>query len=432
VTPQSPFTIIAPVLADGEGSLRDLLASMNSTAGMADPNNRLVPFGDFKQLHFARFVLLQDPTLADVEAYDLPPPRLPVYLAFLGDCDGPARECLDDLARRASDGLRQIFAHCSDFVSGDELLSWMLRHNRPLAANYVNWVGRTVRQIREESALQQLLTASVNRAPPACADEVQQRRRELVQLVRAEIAAGRVTLTPPRPTPVGWRIAKLANAFVGVLTALIALPLLILLAPLLILRLRGLETRDPEICPRPDPDALLELQRLEDHDVTNQYTALGSVKPGVFRLLLVTGILTVIQFTCRHMFTRGYLARVQTIHFARWVFLDDKRRVLFASNYDGGHQAYMDDFINKVAWGLNIVFSNGIGWPYTDWLIRRGARREHCFKYFQRRHQLPTQVWYKAYPGLTLIELERNARIREGLERGRLSDTQASAWLELL
>ena len=65
---------------------------------------------------------------------------------------------------------------------------------------------------------------------------------------------------------------------------------------------------------------------------------------------------------------------MQTIHFARWVFLDDKTRVLFASNYDGSHQSYMDDFINKVGWGLNLVFSNGVGWPRTDWLIAAAAR----------------------------------------------------------
>ena len=35
----------------------------------------------------------------------------------------------------------------------------------------------------------------------------------------------------------------------------------------------------------------------------------------------------------------------------------------------------MDDFINKVALGLNLVFSNGIGWPRTRFLVlRRRAR----------------------------------------------------------
>ena len=45
------------------------------------------------------------------------------------------------------------------------------------------------------------------------------------------------------------------------------------------------------------------------------------------------------------------------------MLLDDKRRLFFASNYDGSLDSYMDDFINKVALGMNLVFSNGIGFP---------------------------------------------------------------------
>ena len=97
-----------------------------------------------------------------------------------------------------------------------------------------------------------------------------------------------------------------------------------------------------------------------------------------------------IDYAARHVFTRGFLARVQTIHFAFWAFLDDKRRLVFTSNYDGGHEAYMDDFINKAAWGLNLTFSHGVGWPRTRWLVARGARIENKFKNYQRRHQLPT------------------------------------------
>jgi hypothetical protein len=114
------------------------------------------------------------------------------------------------------------------------------------------------------------------------------------------------------------------------------------------------------------------------------------------------------------IFTRGFLARVQTIHFAHWFFFDDKDPCRLRSNYDGSHQGYMDDFINKVGWGLNILFSNGVGWPATRWLIFGGSRIEQSFKYYQRRHQVPTQVWYKAYPGLALVEMKRNHRIRQG------------------
>ena len=55
--------------------------------------------------------------------------------------------------------------------------------------------------------------------------------------------------------------------------------------------LRTRENRDPEICPRPDRAALLELQELEDRDITNQYTAIGAVKPGLFRRWLLTVLL---------------------------------------------------------------------------------------------------------------------------------------------
>jgi hypothetical protein len=56
-----------------------------------------------------------------------------------------------------------------------------------------------------------------------------------------------------------------------------------------------------------------------------------------------------------------------------------RRRVLFFSNYDGSLVSYMDDFVNKVAWGLNAVFSNGIttrtrvagsGWGYDEQQFR--------------------------------------------------------------
>jgi len=430
VTPQSQFTVVAPVIAGREAALKTLLATMTVQPGVADSRNSLMPFAEFGQLHFARLVLLEDPTLADVEAYGLPLPRPPVYLAFLGDCDGSAQECLADLAQRAGSGLSTVFRHCVGFDGA--LLPWMLANDRRLAASYVNWVGRTVLQIKEESALQRLLAARVDRTPLVSAAQAQRQRQDLVTHVQSERAAGRLSLSAPQPTPLAWWLARIGNAVIVVLTTIVALPFLVVLSPFLIYRLRRLEASDPEICPPPDPAALLELQQLEDYDVSNQYTAIGSVKPGLFRRGLLRLILVAIQFASRNLFTRGYLARVQTIHFARWLFLDDKTRVVFTSNYDGGHQAYMDDFINKVAWGLNIVFSNGIGWPRTDWLIARGARREHLFKYYQRRHQIPTQVWYKAYPGLTLSDLARNSRIREGLERTRMSDGEALAWLKLL
>jgi len=45
---------------------------------------------------------------------------------------------------------------------------------------------------------------------------------------------------------------------------------------------------------------------------------------------------------------------------------------------------------------------------------------------------MPTQVWYKAYPGLTANDLERNVRVREGFESAALSPDAADEWVALL
>jgi len=92
----------------------------------------------------------------------------------------------------------------------------------------------------------------------------------------------------------------------------------------------------------------------------------------------------------------------------------------------------MDDFINKVAFGLNLVFSNGIGYPRTHLLISGGASQEMEFKNYLRRHQVPTDVWYKAYPDLTAADLARNSLVREGLERASMTDAEARQWLALI
>jgi hypothetical protein len=432
MTPQSPFTVMAPVVPEREDALRTLLESMNGLPGCADPRNPVLPFGEFAQLHTARLVLLDNATMGDLTLHGLPRPAPARHLVLMGDCDGPASDCLADMAARAGAGLRQLFSHCERFEPQGDLLAWMRAHDCPTAAFYVHRRGRTVRQVREECALRLALAARVPRQPVASGAEARQLRRELIDFVDDEVRAGRLALTPPLPTPPAWRADHLLNLVAIPLLGLLALPFLVLLLPLLAAVLRMHENRDPELCPRPAGDAVTAMQRIEDHDLTNQFSSSGPVKPGPFRRWLLVVLLALLDYTCRHVFYRGYLTRVQTIHFARWVLVDNDTRVVFCTSYDGGHEAYMDDFINKAGWGLNLLFSNGVGWPRTDWLLKGGARHELRFKRYQRRHQQPSQVWYKAYPGLTLTDLERGGRIRAGLERKQMSDAQALAWLRML
>jgi hypothetical protein len=425
--------VVAPLDANREGELRNLLASMNFRPGVVNPQNGIVPFGQFDRLHFARFVILADPTLDDIREHGVPPPTAVASLAFLGDCDGDADDFLSDLVRRAGNGLRQIFAHCQGFTPNSDLWQWMKDHSQPPAAMYVNWIGRTVRQIDEESALRNALAEYLDRHGVALA--VQSPRQiweKLIAIVHQEVEAGRLTLTPPQPTPFGWWLRNLIHCIAVPIILFLLAPVLILYLPIFVFQLRRREKQDPEILPRPDLSHVKQLADLEDHDVINQFSALGSVKPGHFRRWTVTFLVWILDYGARHIFNRGHLTRVNTIHFARWVFLDDKQRLFFASNYDGSLESYMDDFINKVAWGLNLVFSNGVGYPRTNWLILNGAKDEQKFKRYIRRHELPTEVWYNAHPGLTAFEMERNSRIREGVEKTFMNDDEIREWLKLI
>jgi hypothetical protein len=432
MTPQSSFMIVAPIRAGREAELRRLLASMNRAPGQADAGNLLVPFGVLHSLHFARFVVLDDPTTGDIAAYGVAIPTYPLSLAFLGDYDGDRDEFIRDLAAHAGNGLRQIFLCCEGFTESTNLVRWMNEHEHGPAAFYVNWRGRTMRQVREEAALATAVSSylradqSLTRCPP------REIHTALRRHVAAELAGGRLTLTPERPTPWGWKIAHLAHLLALPVAALLLLPLLVLYLPFFLFQLRRREKRDPEIVPRLDPAHVSRLSRIEDHEATNQFNAIGSIKPGRFRHWLLVVVLWVIDYGARHLYFRGRLARVHTIHAARWVFLDGGRRVLFASNYDGSLESYMDDFINKVSFGLNLVFSNGVGYPSTRWLVLDGARNEQKFKSVLRRHQLPSDVWYNGHAGLTAQHLEKNARLRRGLEAATLSDRELVDWCRLL
>jgi hypothetical protein len=420
--------VIGAIRADQEAALRDLLATMNRRPGIVDPDNKLFPFAQFPQLHVARFVILNDETLSDLPPGDVFP-HPPVWLAFLGDCDGDAAALLDEAAAKAGDGLRQIFSHCADFPAAGDLRSWLYAHSVTPAAQYINWVGRTVQQIREEAALHGALADYLANNAATLAGQLSGVVRD--RLV-AEWRKNGPTLTPRSPTPPAEQLAHIADLAWRILLLIVLSPLALLYAPFFLWQLRRHETADPEIVPRPAPEHVEALAVIEDHDVTNQFSAFGNVKPGRFRLWTLIAIFFVLELGIRLLYTRGRLARVGTIHFARWVFLDDKRRLFFGSNYDGSLDSYMDDFINKVAYGLNLVFSNGIGYPKTSFLLCHGAEREMQFKYYLRRHQLPSQVWYKAYPDLTTADLARNTMIREGLEAPTMSESDARQWLALI
>lgn len=431
MTPQSNFMIVAPIITGQRTHLCSLLESMNGDHYQANPHNEILPFGHFDTLHTARLLIIDAQTADDICAYDEQPHDWIPSLALLGEVDGCKEQFLAELAIRASDGLRRLFNHCKGFKEHDgSMLSFLVRYEQSAAASYVNWVGRTVMQVKEEAALHKSLALELRRLTHD--DHVINPRilkQQLLDHVAWKRHSGALTLSAPKATSWQFRFSNTVHLLAMPLVLLILSPLLLLITPLVIWRLRALELSDPAFDIRPDRDHIRSLSILEDHDVTNQFNVFGDIKPGLFRYYLLKSIMLVVNYGARHVYTRGFLARVRTIHFARWVFLNNGRSMYFASMYDGSLESYMDDFINKVAFGLNLTFSHGVAYPKTRWMLKGGAELEQEFKNTLRRHQLPTAVWYRADWGLTAFDMARNSRIRQGLDTYSLSDDVVKGWL---
>jgi hypothetical protein len=406
---QVALTLVAQVRPGEAESLKRLLESMGD--GVA--NGSVVDLGALTGVHFARFVVLE-------EAIDLRGGTIPASLLYMCDLDISREKHLAELVNSAGEGIDRLYGHCEGYPEGathEQRLDYLRRHRVKEQAFYVNTVGRTRRQIRQEAMLRDRLEDFLDSADGPRGKDPGEIRRAVREHVEGDRSLA-WALRPPEGLDLGFRLREWAHLLGVGLLVLILSPLLILGAPIFLIVLRWHERRDQAPHRKPPPELVEELASLEDHLVQNPFTALGFVKPGLFRRMTLTGVLFAINYVTRHVFNRGNLAGVKTIHFARWVFLDGKRRVIFASNYDGSLESYMDDFIDKIAWGLNIVFSNGYGYPNAKFLIGDGCRDELAFKDYLRLHQVPTRAWYSAYGQLTCANVRNNERIRAGLNGG--------------
>ncbi len=440
MTHQESLTIIAPIKPDQIESLRQILQFIQQNV----EHNAVIPFAQFPQVHFARFVILE--TVVDPLNGSPIPPRL----AFSSCIDAPLKNYVRSLAKVAGEGLDQIFSHCWGYPPPQQRttsnrIAYLKQHQFSTQAFYVNTIGRTVQQIRQEAELHDKIERFLD------SDQYQRSndhpdskaiRRAIQHFVQQEATLS-WALVPVSPPDLGWQLREILHFVFGLLLILLLGLAFLPVFPIFLAILRWKEETDPH--PRQDPNFRLSqfhrihLAQDEDFFSQNQFSVIGFVKPGWFRYTTLRVILWLTNFVTRHIFNHGDLGTVpllnlngvDTIHFANWVVIDQGRRVLFMSNYDGNLEDYMNDFINKVAWGLNIVFSNGVNYPKTRWLVKGGARDEQVYKAVLRKYQTRSQVWYAAYPGLSAINISNNAQIRAGLFQS-LTSRQEQAWLSRL
>jgi hypothetical protein len=429
--PQNPITLLAKLDAAQEPALRQLLERVNGDTAQ----NAVLPFDEFQDvLHFARIFILEGPNH---------PREYESSLVLMANIDISDTKFLTQLIDRAGAGVDAIFSSCEAYPSEAERtnasrLSFLKDHRVPTQAYYVNTIGRTVKQILQEDALRKAIEDFLQTIDPREFTSAKALRGRIVEYVMSRDVLAWAK-EPRAALPMWWQLKEKIRfallVFLGVVLVLWLWP--VLLGAFVAIQLK--ERKDIPDTHRPLLSRLNQLRAQEDFAAHNQFTATGFVKPGILRRVTVRSVLLVANIALRHVFNRGDLAGVpllgldgvDTIHFARWVMIDDDKRLLFASNYDGSLESYMVDFVDKVAWGLNLVFSNGQGYPKTNLLVLDGARDEERFKDYIGNHQFETQVWHTPYAHLTAVNIANNERIRAGLY-GQMTESQAQAWLNLL
>jgi hypothetical protein len=465
-TPRGSLLVMPRIKGGHVRHLEQLLASIaDPPEGEGLEIGPVVPFPRLRTVHFAR-ILLHHPSpseAAPIPKWNGAPqargPAIPAKLLFSTDFDGPLDEHLDELLDVSGPALDRIFQHCEGWPGrADRRLArgFLLRNRVPTSAFYTGTTGRSVDQIRREADLRDRIQAyldGVTREPDFPSDplEIRERIRGFVrgqpELAWAEVAPGPF---PRLPIP-QWFVSRLPlTGGLALLAALLvafgALSLFLppgraafwvliaagvagAIAAAAFAYLRRLAARDPVIVPADVKEHTARLVRTEDRIVQNEMSSVIYIKePLWFRRTVLRLVLAFVDFSARYLSNQGALAGIPSIHFARWVIVDEGRRLVFFSNFDGSWENYLGDFVDKAASGLTAVWSNCVGFPRTRGLWGQGATDEQKFKAYSRASQIPTQVWYSAYRWLSVPNINNNTRIRLGLH-GEMSRAEAEAWL---
>jgi hypothetical protein len=394
-----------------------------------------IPFRDLTRLHFASWVVF---------AAGVGGPQL----IFEANFDGDADSFLRQLAQQASTGLSEIYSHCVGFRAGggaDAVCQYLQAHIVNTDTFYVSCGGFTRDQVLQENQLRERIEAFLGETPPEI--DPAALRHNIQQFVSHDPALAWARQPAPPYTFVQRLRVRDVVLAVGLLAGLFG-PLLgwglrvwgawllILIGTFVILYgiLRWKEATDASISTepvedaQPDPAAEEELVGRENRRPQNHMASITPVKPGIFRFALLKAVLTAIELLGRIKYYHGNLSGIPSIHFARWTVINSGQHLLFLSNFDGSWEHYLGEFIDQAANGLTAVWSNAVDFPRTRNLIQGGATDEQRFKSYARRTQLYTQLWYSAYPYLSVVNIQNNAAIRSRLW-GELQGEELHAWL---
>jgi hypothetical protein len=344
----------------------------------------------------------------------------PAQLAFSSNFDGDVDTHIEDLAIKLNSLLDEVYTNCVDYTPQNRA-GYLKKISTKEAAFYVGAPGRTVKIIEQEKQLRNHILEIIdsnNWEGKSAKDIHQHIQKEVLSNPAYEWAKEKIK-TPA----VNWPGLILFG-----LVLVILLPVIVLWAVFIQI---FYERKDKPLGLTPnqlDDAQLKKMQQDEDFVFQNQFSQIITMKPGRPRLITVNALYLFARLLIKLLFIQGKLMGIPTIHFARWVMVNNNKRMLFFSNFDGSWTQYLGDFIDKSGWGLTGIFGNTMGFPRAFMLVFKGAYNEQYFLAWARYTQIQTQIWYAADLTQSIKNVNNNTLIRNELSSA-LNEKQAKTFL---
>lgn len=401
---QNALTLIAPVTDGRLEKLRTVLKERNDQLKTA--------LGSLGTIHYARWVIVDEAKVGN-ETFQ-------AQLAFSSNFDGDHETHIQDLALKLNTLLDEVYGNCVGYSTTDRA-GFLKKTRIKEAAFYVGAPGRSVKTIAQEKALKAYISDVINKGSwqGMSAQAIHQHVQKQV-LGNPEFAWAKEKIKTPS---VNW----LALILFG-LVLLVLAPFIALWAVYIQLFHERFD-KPLGLTPNQLNDAhLQEMGKDEDFCFQNQFSQVIDMKPGPARLFTVNILYLFARMLIKILFVEGKLMGIPTIHFARWTMINNSKRMLFFSNFDGSWTQYLGDFIDKSGWGLTGIFGNTATFPRCLFLIFKGAYNEMEFLAWSRNTQIATQLWYTADVTQSIKNVNNNTIIRNQLSMS-LSEEKAKQFL---
>ena len=417
---QNTITIVTPINRTDLEALDHLLGDI----GHAVEKNQYIRFVEIASLHMAAFaVAAQDSRFAPI-------------LIFESNFDGTAEEFLRELVAHGRAGLDAIYSKCEGYPSATDLtdatvIAYLGGHSVPAAAFFVGLPGQTLASIRNAIAVREDINRFLDTETAKNSIRSFTPREIRDRIVQHLERDSPVKPKVPEITFSHYRWVALRNTIIIALVAIVALPLLLPVALVWILAIRYLEIREEHTPAHPDPPVDERTYAVEDLFVQGHLATIGIIKENPIRRLTIRAVLGLVGVMYKRILLRGGFGGIYTLHFAHVVLLDEGRRVLLLTGYDGSALEYLGDFTDIAGAYINAAYGSVENYPACKWLLGKGASSLNGFLGFSRQHMQYTPVFYSACPQATVLNLMKDLDIRDHLVAAK-SDAEIERLLKLL